>query len=171
MNTTENRPWRVMLPWGQADEGCFGVDVIAPDAETASLAAATKMLEANTCAEFDSEADRDEWIHGRAEAALLVSDLRKDALHDLRQILASELGLNADTDGAPEICWDALKALARLHRHHLLAKQPEADVPLAYRITRSDGDGAVTQAGSLHSIHVAVQEARSRGGAYELRFL
>ena len=171
MNTLENRPWRVMLPWGQSDEGCFEVDVIAPDAETARLAAATKMLEANRFAEFDSEADRDEWIHGRAEAALLVSDLRKDALHDLREILAVELGVEADADGAPEICWDALKALARLHRRHLLAKQPGACSHFGYRITRSVGNGAVTHAGPLDSVHVAVQEARSHGGAYGLSFL
>ncbi|WMD23937.1 hypothetical protein RAS12_30355 (plasmid) [Achromobacter seleniivolatilans] len=171
MNTLENRPWRVMLPWEQADEGCFDVDVIAPDAEKASLAAATKMLEADTGAEFDSEEDRDKWIRGRAEAALLVSDLRKDALQDLRNILAVELGLDTETDGAPEICWNALKALARLHRHHLLAKQPAECDRLAYRITRSDGDGAVTHAGSLHSIHAAVREARSHGGAYALSFL
>jgi hypothetical protein len=171
MNTPGIRPWRVLLPWEQADEGTFDIDVHAPDAETACLAAAAQMLEADTIAVFDSQAERDDWIRGRAEAALLVSDLRMDTLQSLRDLLVDELGLGAANTDAPEICWKALKTLARLHRRHLFAMTPKAHVERAYSITRPSGDGGLSHTDSLDTVHVAVHEARSQGGAYQLRFL
>lgn len=171
MTTTQNRLWRVVLPWAQEDQGHFDADVFAPTAESACLATAAIMLQHDEHSALDSQADREAWIKGRAVEAVSVVDVRESTLQDLRALFAHELGLYPDSGSTQSICWDALRSLIRLHRGHLLANRPHAQNRQTYRITRMDDHRPCERMDSLCTLPEAVLEARALGGAYEVQIL
>lgn len=171
MTTPQNRLWRVVLPWEQADEGHFDTDVYAPSPESACLAAAAIMLDHDEHSGLESRAERDAWIKGRADEAVCVVDVRESALQDLCTLFAHELGIDAERASAQAICWDALRSVIRLHRGHLLTDRQELQTSQRYRVTRMADDGPCEHSNTLRTLPMAVLEARTQGAPFEVQIL